>query len=282
MEIKLMKSLITDIRKRISDRATATKEFDLSKISNKLNNKLLGLQRGKLYIVAGRVSNGKTAFMCDMAYNLIMGGKKVAFISLEMEHIDIAERILARALTIDHRQFHSKEGIQEMDEQRELLNKLYEDQFKNLAITQNIGFSFKELDEVVKKYLATYDVIIIDYLQMVRGSSTAKENMDEYLKHLRGLAIKQQKVIVLGSQINRAGASKEGKEMLPSMSDTKGTGCIEEVADVVLLCHWQYIYSKNEADKNKFKLIVDKNRATGETGHIELAFHPEFYRFKEV
>lgn len=277
--IKLTKDLMHEVIERSIKRKNYGIEFDLSGISPFLNNLTYGLQRGKLTVIGGRPSNGKTALMGDIAYNLIEQGKRVAFISLEMEGIDIAERLMSRIFLINNRYFFTGKAVDEItNKQAGLVNKVYE-RYKNLAITQNIGFTFKELSEVIKKYLESFDVIILDYLQMVKGSATAKEVMDEYIKHLRQLAVETNKVIVLGSQINRAGAGKDKEEKLPTMSDLKGTGCIEEVADVCILCHWQYFYSKDENDKNKYQLIVAKNRATGLTGIVHLNYEPEFYRF---
>lgn len=279
-KIHLANDLLNEVIERSIKRKSQGIEFNLTEISPLLNNFLYGLQRGKLTIVGGRPSNGKTAFMGEIAYTLAKQGQKVAFISLEMEGIDIAERLTSRAMSIDNRAFYSGTAgeIAHLPENQANLVKT-DDIFSRIAITQNIGFTFSELEVVVKKYLTTHEVIIIDYLQMVKGSATAKDVIDEYIKNLRQLAIETNKVIILGSQVNRGGTSKGDKEILPTMSDLKQSGAIEEVADVVMLCHWQYFYTKEPADKNKYLIIVAKNRATGLTGYVPLFYEPEYYRF---
>lgn len=279
--IRLVRDVMHEVNDRAKERQSKGIEFSLSGISRDLNNLTYGLQRGKLTIIGGRPSNGKTAVMIDIAYNLVEQGKKVAFISLEMDCIDIVERLMSRKFCINNRKFLDGTAPDELyAKYGSELNKSYE-QYANMVITQNIGFTFKQLEQTVKETLKTYDVIIVDYLQMIKGSATAKENMEEYLKNLRLLALETNKVIVLGSQINRAGTSGEVKEKLPTMAELKGSGAIEEVADAIILCHWQYFYTKTPDDKNKYLLIVAKNRVTGLTGYVPLTFTPEFYRFSE-
>ncbi len=280
--IKFANRMMHNVIERVSLRKSTGIEYDITAVSKELNDRAYGLHKGKLTIIGGRPSNGKTALMVDMAYNLAKQGKQVAFISLEMEAIDITERLMSRGLEINNREFYNGYML------TRLQNTIYQTRIneldkvmENMVITQNIAFTFKELNEVVEKYLETYDVIFIDYLQMIRGSATAKENMDEYIKHLRALAISKQKVIILGSQINRVGASEQNKERYPTLSDLKGTGAIEEVADVVILVHWQYFYTKKAEDFKKYKIILAKNRVTGETDFIDCAFHANIYKFGE-
>lgn len=277
------KDLMHKISERSAERTGKVPEFRLFKICKRLDDDLNGLQRGKLIVIAGRVSNGKTALMVDIAYNLIMQQKKVAFLSLEMEAIDIAERLVSRGLKLNQREIQTG-NLQENRDNNQTYEAKWQYLYKimaNYVGLENVGSTFTELEQTVIKYLNTHDVIIIDYIQMIKGSATAKEAIEEYIKRLRELAIKQNKVIIIGSQINRAGASDITGERIPSMSEMKSAGAIEEVADVILIGHWKYAYTKNIDEINQYKLILAKNRCSGRTGMYDLNFYPQCYKFSE-
>jgi len=151
---------------------------------------------------------------------------------------------------------------------------------KPLVITDMLGKTWQEIDEYLQTLTAKPKLIIIDHLQEARSAflKNQKEVIDEYLKKLRIMAIRDNISLVICSQINRASQDeKVGTE--PQLHHLKNSGYIEEGADIIFLLHWPYHYAKN-GDRNKFTLNVAKNR-NGRTGWIDIRYKPENYFFYE-
>ena len=92
------------------------------------------------------------------------------------------------------------------------------------------------------------------------------------------MAIRYNFAAVICSQVNRT--SQETDEKSPKLHQLKGTGKLEEAADIVFLLHWPYFYDRKEETKNKFQIYVAKNKL-GQTGRLNIFYHPQFYRFSE-
>ena len=151
---------------------------------------------------------------------------------------------------------------------------------KPLVITDMLGKTWQEIDEYLNTLTAKPKVIIIDHLQEANSAllKNQKEVIEEYLKKLRIMAIRDNFALIICSQINRASQDdRVGSE--PQLHHLKSSGYIEEGADLIILLHWPYAYQKN-GDKNKFTLNVAKNR-NGRTGWVDIRYKPENYWFYE-
>ena len=84
---------------------------------------------------------------------------------------------------------------------------------------------------------------------------------------------------ILASQMNRAILDNQDKR--PTLENLKSTGVLEEHSDMVLMLYWEYFYTRKEEHKNKYEIIVGKNR-NGRTGSHELKFIPDWYLFQET
>jgi replicative DNA helicase len=149
-----------------------------------------------------------------------------------------------------------------------------------LVITDMLGKTWQEVDAYLTNLTTKPKVIFIDHLQEARSQSSTdqKHVIEEYLKKIRVMAIRENIAIVICSQINRSSQDeKVGTE--PQLHHLKQSGYIEEGADFIILLHWQWHYTK-KGDKNKFVLNVAKNR-NGRTGWIDIKYKPENYFFYE-
>lgn len=244
-----------------------------------LNLKMGGIRKRKLTVIGGRTSQGKSSFAMQVCYDLAQQCKNVLFLSLEMENQEAAERLLSHDCKIHNRSLmfgHDPENYRHAIRLGERLKTI------PFYISDCIGKTWSEIDKLLNDITAnmqsTPDVIVLDYIQNTKGLGTQKDIIDEYIRHFRELAIRHNFAGVLCSQINRT--NPEAKDKTPQLHQLKGTGFLEEHADVVLLLHWPYFYDRAK-DAKHFELYLAKNKA-GETGLINLVYHPEYYEFEEL
>jgi replicative DNA helicase len=146
----------------------------------------------------------------------------------------------------------------------------------NLTFSDAIGFSWQEIDYLVDN-MKGIDILIIDYIQMVAGQGQMrKEAIDDYIKKLRAVAVRKNICVVIASQINRGGADGT----MPQMKDLKSTGCLEEIADKVILLHYNYFYTKAEDEYNQYEVLLEKNRQ-GMTMAKKCVIYPELCKIGE-
>jgi replicative DNA helicase len=148
-----------------------------------------------------------------------------------------------------------------------------------LLLLDGIGFRFKELEQMVRELEPKPEILVLDYIQLISTEYRISkvEMLTEYVRQFKELAVKNNFVGILLSQINRGVENRAEKE--PLLSELKGSGSLEECADTVLMLYWPW---KNDTanDFNTFKIIVGKQRH-GETGSIEVDFYPNLYFFKD-
>jgi len=143
----------------------------------------------------------------------------------------------------------------------------------------NVGKDVKELIAMIAD-LPKPDVVIVDYIQAIKKLDIDKlTTMNNYILSFRELAVTNNFVGILLSQINRGAMDSHDKK--PALWQLKGSGTIEEHSDVVLLCHWDYFYTNNPKKLNDYTICIAKNRQ-GPTGTCKCAFLPDSYLFKET
>ena len=258
---------------RLKDRGTYP-ELSISTLP-RLNNKIWGIQKGKLTLIGARTSQGKSAFALQIANDLAMQGHGVLFLSLEMDAEDIVERIFCNEYGISNAYLlrgHIHRYQKEFEEFKEKIRD------RKLVISDGIGWSWNEVYTFIEGLSVLPKIIIIDYVQTIRASGDKREIIDEYVRKMRELAIRKNIAVVLVSQINRI--SQESKDKKPQLHHLKGSGYLEEHADIILLLHWDYKYTKHVDAKHKLNISIEKNR-NGICGHCFVKFIPEFYRFEE-
>jgi replicative DNA helicase len=249
-----------------------------------LNNQLWGLSRKKLVVVGARVSNGKSVFLLQTAWDLAQQGFKVVFFSFEMALTTCMDRLISMDLEIDN--FLIRTGKIQREVNRPDFNDKFMD-FTNrlnnstLAMVESVGNTLPEFSEILNSFKGKGDigwkpdVVVIDYGNLVKTlpKQSRKEAYDDYIKGLRSLAIKENFCAIMGSQINRS-IYKDGVMRKPQLADLKDTGELEQVADLVFLLHWEHHHDA-EKPRTLYKINIAKNR-DGKTGERECTFIPEW------
>ena len=242
-----------------------------------LNEKLWGIKRQKITLIAARTSVGKSTFALQIAYDLALSGKRVLFLSLEMTVEDMLERL-----------FCYENRINNQDLMRGKFS-YYQEKFTRFSaeikklkfvFSDCIGKNWEEVDKLISNLTSKPDALFIDHINAIKIVGNGKEAIDGYLTNMVRIAKHQNIAMVLCCQINRDNQKDDDKT--PQLHELKGSGNLEEMADIVILLHWPYKYAKEDQDisKNKYVVIVGKNR-NGPTGYIDVNFIPEWYAFTD-
>lgn len=277
-ELHPLSSYRKQIKKNLSARGNAP-ELPILSIPE-LNDKLWGFQRGKFYIIAARPSIGKSAFSLQIAYDQALQGKRVLFLSLEMTIEDMVERLFCHACNVNNTEV-LRGGFSKYEQAFEdFYNKLESLQF---VLSDCIGKETEEIEAMIAKMSIKPDVIVVDHLNAIKSSGfNTKLDIDAYVDYLRTMTKKNNLVTILCCQINRIG--QDDKDKTPKLHDLKGSGNLEEAADIVILLHWPFKYKTAKDTKirrSDFMAIVGKNR-NGPTGYIKLSVNPETYTYKDA
>ncbi|MBB3144070.1 replicative DNA helicase [Phyllobacterium trifolii] len=311
----------TDAVKTAVDMANAAfmRDGHLSGISTgirALDARMGGLQPSDLIVLAGRPGMGKTSLATNIAFNIAAAhepeqladgtfkaknGGVVGFFSLEMSSEQLATRIISEQSEISSSKIRRGE-ISEADFEK-LVACSQHMQKVPLYIDQTGGISIAQLAARARrlKRQRGLDVLVIDYIQLMQGSSKrASENrvqeITEITTGLKALGKELNTPIIALSQLSRQVESREDKH--PQLSDLRESGSIEQDADVVLFVYRDEYYIKNKEPKvgteEHFKWQADLNEATGKaevivakqrhgpTGTVRLAFQAEFTRFTDL
>jgi len=252
-----------------------------------LNERLRGLAKTDMIVLAARPGMGKTSLAMNIAENAALGllakgnkGVPVGIFSLEMSREQLVRRMLfsnARVSMRDVRDHLSTENHMRLTEAVDRLSKA------QIYIDDTPGLEAVELRSRARRMKARYGVelIIIDYLQLMNYSKFSKDGRQRETMAISGAVKAMAKelnipVIVL-SQLSRANEQRAGSNK-PKLSDLRDSGAIEQDADVVLL-----LYRDNYYDEDKDNLaIVDVAKFRhGETGKIRMSFIKEYTRFED-
>ncbi|MBT6197647.1 MAG: replicative DNA helicase, partial [Pelagibacteraceae bacterium] len=225
-----------------------------------LDNKLGGLHKSDLIIIAGRPSMGKTALGTNIAFNVaknfkekidefgsktLVDGGKVAFFSLEMSSEQLATRILAEQTRVSGDKMRkaelSKEDFKKIAKASSDLEDL------NLFIDDNPILTIATLRARARRLQRLYgiDLIIIDYLQLMSGSNRNKnegrvQEISEITRGLKAIAKELNIPIIALSQLSRQVEQREDKR--PQLSDLRESGTIEQDSDVVMFIFRESYY----------------------------------------
>lgn len=250
-----------------------------------------GLRPATLLILAARPAMGKTAFSLNIALNVAKQNKRVLIFSLEMGEEELYNRLLAAESEVElkniqrsHFDFNNKEMINRLLIARENLSTLeiYIDASATPTIT-----AIKNKARLLQRKYKNIDLIIIDYLQLISGTTNKGNREQEISEISRGLKLLSKELnvpIIALSQLSRRVESREDKT--PMLSDLRESGSIEQDADQVMFLSSKDYYNnqKNpDEDNNKLltriELILAKNRS-GSIGKNLLFFDKPIQKFK--
>jgi replicative DNA helicase len=281
-----------------------------------LDAKMGGLQKSDLIVLAGRPGMGKTALATNIAFNVAKAwqgehradghfettnGGVVAFFSLEMSSEQLATRVIAEQAGISSSKIR-RGDIQQSDFEI-IIDKMNEIQSLPLLIDDTGGISIAQLVARARrlKRQRGLDLIVIDYIQLLSGSSKrSSENrvqeITEITTKLKALAKELNVPIMALSQLSRQVESREDKH--PQLSDLRESGSIEQDADVVMFVYREEYYLAGKEPRagtpehekwqmdmaavfGSAEIIIGKQRH-GPTGPVKLAFEAEYTRFSNM
>ena len=246
-----------------------------------LDNYLAGLQKSDLIILAARPSLGKTSLALTIAKHVALEEKKaVGVFSLEMSREQVVDRLLASEAKVDLwrlRTGHLNEDHGDFTELRNAMARLSE---APLFIDDSASPTPIELRAKARRLHAQHDLglVVIDYLQLVRGHGRVEsrvQEVSEISRSLKALAKELNVPVLALSQLSRAIESRGGDKK-PQLSDLRESGSIEQDADVVM-----FIYRRDQEQKQLAEILIEKHR-NGPTGKVELAFHEGSATFRQL
>jgi replicative DNA helicase len=255
---------------------------------DELDNLTGGFHKSELIVVAGRPSHGKTAFAMNIASNAALKyGKKVAIFSLEMSYKELIYRLLASVLRVDGKKLKlGRLQGHEWDRVAQDFGKLKTD----LYIDDSSELSILEIRAKARRMKQEYniDMIVVDYLQLVRGQENAERRDLEVAQVSRGLKALAKELeipVIACAQLNR-GVEQRGKEKKPQLSDLRESGAIEQDADMIIFVNRPIIGMKIEHTdpnfdeiKRKAEIVIGKQR-NGPIGDFDLIFLGEYATFE--
>ncbi|MDP4001097.1 MAG: replicative DNA helicase [bacterium] len=253
-----------------------------------LDQKLGGLQKSDLIILAGRPSTGKTSLALDIVRNVAVEHKSsVAIFSLEMSKDQLVDRLLAAEADVDlwkMRTGRLSDVGPDNDFERigHALGRISE---APIFIDDSGTLNIMELRTKARRLQAEHnlDLIVLDYLQLMQGRSTENrvQEVSEISRSLKGLAKELNVPVLALSQLSRA-VEQRGGDKKPQLSDLRESGSIEQDADVVAFIFRDEMYTGAESKKPHIADILIRKHRNGPTGDIELYFDAEKTSFKNL
>jgi replicative DNA helicase len=244
-----------------------------------LDDMLFGFQKSDLLILAARPAMGKTSLALNFLLEAGNRGHKAAFFSLEMPKEQLAMRLLAVESGVDL--FKIMRGRLQADELSEVVARAGAMRNLPIYIDDTPALTVNGLMSRSRRLASEYglELIMVDYLQLMRGSAqtnSREQEISEISRSLKALAKELEIPVIALSQLNRSLESR--KDRRPMLSDLRESGAIEQDADIVLFIYRDEIYDENTKEKGVAEIIVAKHR-NGATGTAKLGFEGEKTRF---
>ncbi len=242
-----------------------------------------GLQNSDLVIIAARPSMGKTSFCLNLAENIaIQSGKSVGIFSLEMSKESLVTRMLCSQGRVDAQRMRG--GYLNKDEWKALGEALQVLAQARIFIDDAPGITVMEMRAKARRLMSQHglDLLIVDYLQLIRGKGRFENRQTEVSqisRDLKALAKELNVPVIALSQLSRA--SETRSDHRPQLSDLRESGSIEQDADVVGFIYRDEVYNATEENAGMAELIIAKQR-NGPTGTANMAFIKEFTRFDNL
>ena len=279
---------------------------------DRLDRMMAGLHEGDLTIVAARPGMGKTSFVLNVAVNAASpksresandpnqrweeAGTGCVVFSLEMPREQLANRMVCSEGKVDVSKvrsgFLNQQDWNRLTQAAAYLGSLpvWIDDSPSLGILElrakvrRLQAEFDKTDETGKK-IRKIGVVIVDYLQLMKGRdgvSSREQEISEISRGLKGLAKELHVAVIALSQLNRAVETRSEKNKRPQISDLRESGAIEQDADNILFIYRDEYYSKEATtEPNVAEIIVAKQR-NGPTGTAKVRFDREYTRFDNL
>lgn len=252
-----------------------------------------GFQKSDLILIAARPSQGKTALALNIAANIVLAEKPqpVLIFSMEMSKHAIMERFISSEARVDLRQVRT--GYFAREKWTDLTNAAARLSEAPLFIVDTPGLSVltvrslaRQVASDLKRRGKSLGIVMIDYLQLMRGSSFRSENrqqeVSEISRGLKFLARDLNVPVIALSQLSRRTEEKGRTDARPQLSDLRESGALEQDADLVAFIYRESYYKQNDPSlEGKAEIIIAKQRQ-GPTGNVEVKFLRQFTRFVDA
>jgi replicative DNA helicase len=270
-----------------------------------------GLHEGDLTIVAARPGMGKTSFVLNVAANVASpkgrelagdssqrweeAGYGAVVFSLEMPREQLANRMVCSEARIDVSKM--RKGHLDKNEWSKLTQAASYLGSLPIWIDDSPGLSILELRAKVRRLQAEFDavgtdgkkkrrigVVVVDYLQLMRGRdglNSREQEISEISRGLKGLSKELEVPVIALSQLNRAVETRSEKNKRPQISDLRESGAIEQDADNIVFIYRDDYYNAESPEQNIAELIIAKQR-NGPTGTVKVRFDRQWTRFDNL
>ncbi|MDO4570586.1 MAG: replicative DNA helicase [Planctomycetia bacterium] len=249
-----------------------------------------GLHNSELIILAARPSMGKTAFATNIADQIAIDQNKgVLFVSLEMARAELVTRILCGRAKVDSQKM--RQGRITPQERRDLQTASSSMMRAPFHIDDTPSRTVSEIAAQGRrlKRKGQLDLIVIDYLQLIREDNSRdarQEQVSKIARRLKELARELQVPVICLSQLNRQ--TESSGDHRPKLSQLRESGAIEQDADVVMFVHREEYYHAGDKDHiekkqlaGKAEIIIAKQR-NGPTGIVNLQWESKFTQFRNL
>ena len=277
--------VLTDVLENLNELSSGKAGLPgLSTGLSAIDNKIHGLNKSDLILLAARPGMGKTSLALNFALNVgKASGKAVAVFSLEMSKEQLCTRLISGEALISNQKLITGE-LTEADWGRiaqaaGVLSRT------DIRIDDNPLLTVADMNAKCRR-IDNLGLVVIDYLQLMTsagGKGYAGENRQQAVSDIsRMLKIMAKELnvpVVCLSQLSRANEKRDDKR--PMLSDLRESGAIEQDADIVLFIYRDDYYNEDSEKRNIAECIVAKNRH-GETGKVELKWLPEFTSFSSI
>lgn len=264
-----------------------------------LDEKMGGLQPSNLIYIAGRPAAGKTALAVNMAYEVAKTGKAVAIFSMEMAGTELAMRVIAERSGVSSERL--RRGTVTANEWPTVVEGSSALKALPLWVDETGGLTISGLTAKARRMHRQHklELVVVDYIQLMQGSGNRNSNrvneLEDISTGLKALAKELNVPVVALSQLSRGVESRDDKR--PQMSDMRGSGGLEQDADIILFVFREEYYLERQEptdpdDHSEWQAKMAKARGTadviigkhrhGPTGSVKLAFAKDLTRFSNL
>lgn len=242
-----------------------------------------GFQPSDLIIIAARPSMGKTALALNIAQHVaIKEGKAVAIFSLEMSREQLALRMLSSLAKVPSHKLRT--GILSANDWKKVIRAANKLSDAPIFVDDTPALSVLEIRAKARRLMSEkgLNLIVIDYLQLMRGRSkteSRQQEISEISRSLKGLAKELNVPVLALSQLSRAVESRQDKK--PQLSDLRESGAIEQDGDLILFIYRPEVYKPEKPEYRGIAEIIVGKQRNGPTGTFKLTFLKEYTTFEE-
>ncbi len=266
--------ILSQRRKAVTGLSTGFDEFD--RITS-------GFQPSDLIIIAARPSMGKTALALNIAQNVALKEEKTAaFFSLEMSKEQLAFRMLSSLAKVPSHKLRT--GILSREDWKRVIRAADKLSQANIYVDDTPAISILEVRAKSRRLQSDHglDLIIIDYLQLMKGKSkpeNRQQEISEISRSLKALSKELNVPVVALSQLSRAVEARQEKR--PQLSDLRESGAIEQDGDLIVFIYRPEVYHPTKPEHQGYAEINIGKQRNGPTGTFKLTFLKEYTTFEE-